>query len=107
MKSQFKSYTFWAGLASALVILAQSIAELFGYHFETSLIENIIMSICGVLVVLGIVKKPKISTQTAPPEENISDETTQDASDVDCEDDKILPEIKEVIVEDDLTNMQD
>ena len=61
--NRFKSYSFWVSLSSAVILLSQNIASLFGFTFETSLIENVIMAICGLLVVLGIVKKPKQTTQ--------------------------------------------
>lgn len=54
---KFKTYAFWVALSSAIVILIQSLGKLFGFEIESSLIENVIMSICGVLVVLGIVTK--------------------------------------------------
>lgn len=55
MKNRFKTYAFWVALSSAVVILVQSFGKLFGFEIESSTIENVIMSICGVLVVLGIV----------------------------------------------------
>ncbi len=74
MKNRFKTYGFWMSLSSAIIILIQSVASLFGYEFQTTLIENIIMAVCGVLVVLGIVNKP---AQTEPLQ---NEETTQDNS---------------------------
>ena len=64
MKEKFKSYTFWVALCSAIIILVQSVAELFGVQVKTTLLENIIMSVCGVLVVLGIVTKDTSKTKT-------------------------------------------
>ena len=55
--NKFKTYAFWLALSSAVVILVQSFGKLFGFEVESSTIENVIMSICGVLVVLGIVSK--------------------------------------------------
>ena len=57
LKNKIKSYAFWVALSSAVVILVQSIGKLFGLNVEGGIIENVIMSICGVLVVLGIVTK--------------------------------------------------
>lgn len=55
--NKFKTYAFWLALSSAVVILVQSFGKLFGFEIESSTIENVVMSICGVLVVLGIVSK--------------------------------------------------
>lgn len=64
-----RTYSFWVGLSGALVMLAQSVAKLFGAEVESSLVENIVMSICGVLVVLGIVAKPE-SSENPPNDDN-------------------------------------
>ena len=54
-----KKYSFWTGLAGASVIVCDAIAKCFGIKIENQIVENIIMSICGVLVALGIVTIPK------------------------------------------------
>lgn len=61
---KIKSYNFWVSLAGAVGVLAVQIAKVFGVKIEASGVEEIIMSICGVLVVFGIVKKPKQNGQT-------------------------------------------
>lgn len=75
LKNKIKSYAFWVALSSAVVILVQSIGKLFGLNVEGGIIENVIMSICGVLVVLGIV------TKSDNAEDNKSVEETSNASD--------------------------
>lgn len=55
--NRFKTYAFWVALSSAIVILIQNIGKLFGFEVESGIIESLIMSICGILVVLGIVTK--------------------------------------------------
>lgn len=62
MKKMIKSYKFWTALAGALGLLAVSIAKIFGFTISSAVIEDAIMAFCGVLVVLGIVQKPKNST---------------------------------------------
>jgi len=51
-------------LSSAMVILVQSVGKLFGFEIDGGTIENVIMSICGVLVVLGIVTKQNTVEET-------------------------------------------
>ena len=53
------SYAFWVGLSSAIVVLVEAIGKLFGFSVDSYAIDEFIMSICGVLVVLGIVTKDK------------------------------------------------
>lgn len=72
MKNRFKTYAFWIALSSAVVVLVQSLGKLFGFEIESSVIENVIMSVCGVLIVLGIV----------------SNNESDDFDDIDSSDDK-------------------
>lgn len=58
MKKRIKQYSFWTGLSAALVILIGSIAKAFGFHFKEEIVSEIIMAICGVLVVFGVVNAP-------------------------------------------------
>lgn len=66
-----KRYSFWTGLAGASVIVCDAIAKCFGVKIENQMVENIIMSICGVLVAFGIVTIPKSKN-------NQTDKTEQD-----------------------------
>jgi len=61
---KFRNYSFWIALTGTIVILVQSIGNIFGFEIQNGVIENLIMSICGVLVVLGIVIKPKDNPNT-------------------------------------------
>lgn len=60
---KIKTYTFWVALSGSIVILVESVANLFGFSIDSSTIENVIMAICGVLVVLGIVTKDSKSSK--------------------------------------------
>ena len=62
--NKIKTYAFWMALSSAMVILVQSVGKLFGFEIDGGTIENVIMSICGVLVVLGIVTKQNTVEET-------------------------------------------
>ncbi len=54
-KEKIKTYSFWTGLSASVVLLVNAIAKCFGFSIDDQLIEDIIMSICGVLVALGFV----------------------------------------------------
>lgn len=58
MKTKIKSYSFWTGLSAAVILLINSLGNMFGFAIEDKLVSNIIMSICGVLVVFGVVNVP-------------------------------------------------
>lgn len=52
---KIKSYGFWVSLSSALVMLATALGKAFGFEIENKIIEDVVMSIAGVLAVFGIV----------------------------------------------------
>lgn len=62
MKKKIKQYSFWTGLAGAVVILLTTLSKAFGFEFEQQIVSDIIMAVCGVLVVFGVVNAP-INTQ--------------------------------------------
>ena len=88
-KDRIKSYGFWTALSGAVVILAQSIAKCFGLEIEEELISNIIMSICGVLVVFGVVTMPNKKTgsdeseEKTESEEKIEEKTIEEKENID------------------------
>lgn len=53
--NKFKSYSFWVSLSGALIVLAGALGRAFGFKIENQIIEDCIMSVAGVLIVLGIV----------------------------------------------------
>ena len=67
MKKLLKSYKFWTALAGSAGILLTAISEQIGITINVDGVKEIIMALCGVLVVFGIVKKPSQKLQT--PEE--------------------------------------
>ena len=77
MKKLIKSYKFWTALAGSLGLLGVSIGKIFGLTIVASGIEEIIMAICGVLVVFGIVKKPQKSQKTTAQDEPNIQENSQ------------------------------
>lgn len=78
-KDRIKSYGFWTALSGAVVILAQSIAKCFGVEVQEELISDIIMSVCGVLVVFGIVTMPnKKETEENTEETEINQENSEE-----------------------------
>ena len=61
MKKLFKSYSFWAAFSCAIAVFLEDFSNLLNLDINVSLIESLIMSFCGVLVVLGIVNKKEES----------------------------------------------
>lgn len=86
-KNKIKSYSFWTGLSAAVIMLANAIAKCFGFSINDQMIEDIIMSICGVLVAFGVVCLPikKDTEETTKIDENSNEEIVENYNDLnDC-----------------------
>lgn len=61
-KTRVKHKTFWVGIVSAILVLAQSVLPLFGIDFDLTQLEgsvvNIINAVFSILAILGIVVDP-------------------------------------------------
>ena len=83
LKKLISNYGFWTGLSAAVVMLATSISKACGVSIDNKVIEDIIMSVCGILVVFGIVSIPptkKEQTQTKT-EENSEQKVEENQTD--------------------------
>ena len=54
---RMKSYSFWVSLSGALIIFINCLGRIFNFQIENEIVEDVIMSIAGLLVVLGFVTK--------------------------------------------------
>ena len=54
---RFSNYAFWVALSGAVAVFLEDISNCLGLSINVSVIESLILSFCGVLVVLGIVNK--------------------------------------------------
>ena len=54
---RMKSYSFWVSLSGALIIFINCLGRIFNFQIENEIVEGVIMSIAGLLVVLGFVTK--------------------------------------------------
>ena len=59
MKNKFSSYAFWIAVSGAVVIFLKNLCQALGMDFDSTAFESIVVSICGILVVLGVLKKDK------------------------------------------------
>lgn len=54
---RFKKYSFWVGVAGALLVLLEAIANALGFGFNEPKVEAILLGICTLMVALGFIKK--------------------------------------------------
>ena len=72
---KFKSYGFWVSLSAAVIVLLNALGRAFGFSIDEKIVDDVVMSLAGLLVVLGIVDMS----------------TNKDNSDDDFDDDDNLP----------------
>lgn len=91
MKNKFKNYGFWVSLSSAVVVLFEAIGRACGFIPDGQIINDVIMSIAGLLVVLGVVTMPaseknKTDETKANKEETQETETASETENTNAED---------------------
>lgn len=93
---KYKSYGFWTALAGAVTLFAGAIAKCFGLSINVAIIEDVIMTFAGILVVLGIVCMPIENEKNH--EKSVGNEESSEIIDnksTDNLDDQALGEMKE------------
>lgn len=70
---RMKSYSFWVSFSGALIIFINCLGRIFNFQIENEIVEDVIMSIAGLLVVLGFVTKESNDSEE-PDEEQGEDE---------------------------------
>lgn len=83
LKDKLKSYSFWVSLASAILLLIQTIGRPLGLVIDESTYMSIVNSVLGVFVVLGIISHPAQTllknNTTKFTEVNAEDETVENS----------------------------
>ena len=57
MKDKLRTTTFWLGLSGAIVLVLECLSDIIGLELYSKQVENIVLSICSILVMVGIVTK--------------------------------------------------
>lgn len=73
MNSKFKSFKFWMGLSSAVLLLLQSVAKPLGLEVSEDVYMSVVNAVLSVFVVLGIVVKDE-----APKTDDTQNNKTED-----------------------------
>lgn len=80
---RMKSYSFWVSFSGALIIFINSLGRIFNFQIENEIVEDVIMSIAGLLVVLGFVTK-----ETKDNKDNLEDIEEESSEGVVSEDEQ-------------------
>ena len=85
MKDKIKTTSFWLGVGGAIVILIDCISSIFGFSIAPDVVENIIISVCSILVLLGVITKKSVNDKGERSKEDLLQEIKNNSLD----DDKI------------------
>ncbi len=80
---RMKSYSFWVSFSGALIIFINCLGRIFNFQIENEIVEDVIMSIAGLLVVLGFVTK-----ETKDNKDNLEDIEEESSEGVVSEDEQ-------------------
>ncbi len=96
IKEKMKSYSFWVSLTSAVVLVVKLIGQKYGLVIDDGFISDLVTSLCGILVILGIIVLPA-------KKDNKEDKTKSNLTKPDnenCNNDDLLNSISNQIEED-------
>jgi len=73
MKSKLKTTSFWLGLSGAVVLILDCISSIFNVKLYSQEVQTIILTICSILIMLGIVTKKNEGEKDSSKEDLLSD----------------------------------
>lgn len=81
--NKLKTTGFWISLTGAVILVLQVIGGAFGFKINSELINNLVSSICGVLVIVGVLipskqENNKINFPTDSSNENLNSSNQQE-----------------------------
>lgn len=65
MKNKFKSYSFWMSVTAAIILVINNLGNIFGFEVDGNVITKIVDSICGVLILFGVITMTKKDEESA------------------------------------------
>ena len=74
---RMKSYSFWISFSGALVIFINCIGRIFNFQIDNKIVEDVVMSIAGLLVVLGFITKETKNSATSNENENLENKNLE------------------------------
>jgi uncharacterized membrane protein len=65
--------SFWLGLCGAIVLILDTLSEIIGLRLYSKEVEGIILSICSILVTIGIITKRDVGGEDVSKEDLLKD----------------------------------
>ena len=83
LKDRIKTYNFWVSLSSAIFLLIKLLGNQFGFSVNESLFNDLITTLCGILVILGIIVPPTNKMTTTTNDNNITSNEASTETNID------------------------
>lgn len=80
LKNKLKSYSFWVSLTAGIILVINCFLEQFGMKIDDVFVNSLVNSICGVLVILGLLTNTNSKTVLTKDDEGL-DLTENDKTD--------------------------
>jgi uncharacterized membrane protein len=74
MKNKIKSLSFWLELNGVIIILIDTISSIFGVDLYSDKVQDVLLSICAILIVLGVITKKNVNDTEDVSSELLMDE---------------------------------
>lgn len=71
MKSKLQTTSFWLGLTGAIVLILDTISGLIGINLYSDVVKTIIISVCSILVTVGIITKRNVTDKEKVSQEEL------------------------------------
>ena len=101
LKDRIKTYNFWVSLSSAIFLMIKLLGEQIGFRVDESIFNDLITSLCGILVILGIIVPPSGKVQVSSFSEVIKNSEVNESStnNIIVENDNFIKEDQTEIIE--------
>ena len=81
MKNKIKTTSFWLGVCGIIVVIADNLSGIMGIKNFSNELNNILLSVCSILVLFGVITKKDISDLKELSEEELLDEINKKDND--------------------------
>ena len=78
MKNKLRTTSFWLELSGVLVLFIDAISGLFNLEIYSDKVQDVILSICAVLISLGLVNKKNVSDSNVSASVDLFEEIQDD-----------------------------
>ena len=79
MNNKYKSYSFWMSVTAAVILVINNVGKVCGFSIDSKIVTQIVDSVCGVLILFGIIT---ISKTEKDEKENFGQDTDEQVEDI-------------------------